>query len=141
MTTIKHDEVFTLEGGVVVDSAVRSPHNSRFGERDNYNITVQLPSNEYTSALDSLFQEQGHPVYEHENSWRVDEYTICVESLVAPRGVKEEFTPGDTVHIRCRPFLKVGDNKAQEQLLLVGFVKIEDTGEEDWALKPDEYCW
>ena len=144
---ILHDVPFTLHNGEVIDSAVLSPHNSILNDNGEYQITVTFSSTMYVDELERMFRWNEHPHLEHENTWKVDNYTIRVTSLIKPRAsfkLTEEYQRGVITDVRCRAEVVEGSEKAIERVNIIGLLEPLSAVHQsiDWdAMPKQQYDW
>lgn len=118
-----HGEVFSLRDGIVIESAIESPHNSFYENNEYYALTLEFSSEEYVDEIERIFRSTArHTHLPHQSPWRISKYSIRATSLIKPKrnGAEgEELTGWGEYDIRVKTQLNVGQEAVIEEVLLV----------------------
>ena len=135
--SIQHGIPFSLLHGIVLESAIESPHSSFYEANKYYALTLTFSDTGYVEEIERIFAENGSHDLPSEPLWKIDKYTVRATSLIKPRrnmAAKGEIDNAGDLDVRVKTSLNVGDYVVQEQLLLV---MISDIQEIDWDSIPD----
>lgn len=135
--SFQHGIPFSLLDGMVLESAIESPHSSFYEANKYYALTLTFPDTGYVDEIQRIFAENGSHDLLSEPLWKIDKYTVRATSLIKPRrnmATKGEIDNAGNLDVRVKTSLNVGDYVVQEQLLLV---MISDIQEIDWDSIPD----
>ena len=135
--SIQHGIPFSLLHGIVLESAIKSPHSSFYEANEYYALTLTFPDTAYVEEIERIFAENGSHDIPSEPLWKIDKYTVRATSLIMPRrntAAKGELDNAGLLDVRVKTSLNVGEYVVQEQLLLV---MISDIQEIDFASLPD----
>ena len=135
--SIQHEIPFSLLDGIVLESAIESPHSSFYEAKKYYALTLTFSDTGYVEEIERIFSENGSYGLPSEPLWKIDKYTIRATSLIKPRrntAAKGELGNASNLDVRVKTSLNVGEHIAQEQLLLV---MISDIQEINWNSIPD----
>ena len=135
--SIQHGIPFSLLHGIVLESAIKSPHSSFYEANEYYALTLTFPDTAYVEEIERIFAENGSHDIPSEPLWKIDKYTVRATSLIMPRrntAAKGELDNAGLLDVRVKTSLNVGEYVVQEQLLLV---MISDIQEIDWDSIPD----
>ena len=135
--SFQHNIPFSLLDGIVLESAIESPHSSFYEANKYYALTLAFPDTGYIEEIERIFDENGSHDLPSEPLWKIDKYTIRATSLIRPRcnaATKGEIDNTGNLDVRVKTSLNVGEYVVQEQLLLV---MISDIQEIDWDSIPD----
>ena len=131
--------------GFVESCNLLTPHSSFYEDNDYYQIILTFPTKEQTDAIADVFRASESPDYQHENVWRVDDYTVRFNTLHQIRLDRtEEFEPGSYVHVRAKPDLMQGSESVVERMLIALVSEMPDLDsveldEDDFT--DDYYCF
>ena len=134
---IQYGIPFSLLHGIVLESAIESPHSSFCEANDYYALTLTFPDTGYVDEIERIFAENGSHDLPSEPLWKIDKYTVRATSLIMPRrntAAKGELDNAGLLDVRVKTSLNVGEYVVQEQLLLV---MISDIQEIDFDSIPD----
>ena len=132
-----HGIPFSLLHGMVLESAIESPHSSFSEANEYYALTLTFSDTGYVEEIERIFDENGSHDLPSEPLWKIDKYTIRATSLIKPKrntAAKGELDNAGNLDVRVKTSLNVGEHVVQEQLLLV---MISDIQEIDWDSMPD----
>ena len=135
--SIQHGIPFSLLHGIVLESAIKSPHSSFYEANEYYALTLTFPDTAYVEEIERIFAENGSHDIPSEPLWKIDKYTVRATSLIMPRrntAAKGELDNAGLLDVRVKTSLNVGEYVVQEQLLLV---MISDIQEIDFDSLPD----
>ena len=135
--SIQHNIPFSLLDGIVLESAIESPHSSFYEANKYYALTLAFPDSRYVEEIERIFDENGSHDLPSEPLSKIDNYTIRATSLIKPKrntAAKGELDNAGNLDVRVKTSLNVGEHVVQEQLLLV---MISDIQEIDWDSMPD----
>ena len=135
--SFQHGIPFSLLNGMVLESAIESPHSSLYDANEYYALTLTFSDTGYVEEVERIFAENGSHDLPSEPLWKIDKYTVRATSLIKPRRnmtVKGEIDNASNLDVRVKTSLNVGEYVVQEQLLLV---MISDIQEIDWDSIPD----
>ena len=135
--SIQHGIPFSLLHGIVLESAIKSPHSSFYEANEYYALTLTFPDTAYVEEIERIFAENGSHDIPSEPLWKIDKYTVRATSLIMPRrntAAKGELDNACLLDVRAKTSLNVGEYVVQEQLLLV---MISDIQEIDFDFIPN----
>ena len=113
---------FSLFDGIVLESAIESPHSSFYEANKYYALTLAFPDSRYVEEIERIFAENGSHDLPSEPLWKIDKYTVRATSLIKPRrntAAKGELDNAGALDVRVKTSLNVGEYVVHEQLLLV----------------------
>ena len=135
--SIQHNIPFSLLDGIVLESAIESPHSSFYEANEYYALTLTFSDTGYVEEIERIFAENGSHDLSSEPLWKIDKYTVRATSLIKPRrntAAKGELENAGALDVRVKTSLNVGEYVVHEQLLLVMISEIQEI---NWDSIPD----